>query len=114
MTLTHLGKLAIVSKDPDEAESLLRRAIQFSLETQAMPQAIHAALELVGCLLQKGSVTGAVELVFSAMEHPASTEAVKKQIEELREVIKSNDSLCLPEENDRGRPIEAILPSIID
>ena len=85
--LTHLGRVAIASKDLDEAKSFLKRAIRFSLEAQAMPQAIDAALELAECYLQMGNVNEAAELVFSASDHPASTDEARLQARELKSVL---------------------------
>jgi tetratricopeptide (TPR) repeat protein len=91
--LTHLGKVAVASEKWDEAEETLKRAIKFSLEADAMPQAIDAALELAACFLQKGEIDKAIELILSAIQHPSSTDAGKQRAGELMSMVKKKVSV---------------------
>ena len=88
--LMHLGRVAIASDDLPEAERLLKRSIKLSLEAHAMPHAIDAALELAECFIHNNEFNDAASLVFSAILHPACTDAGKKRAGELRAVIEQN------------------------
>lgn len=85
--LTQLGKAAIASAAWDEAEDLLKRAVKLSLEAQALPQAMDAALELAQCFLQRGEVERAAELVLPVLSHPAGTDMARQRAGELNETI---------------------------
>ena len=85
--LTNLGKVAIAREDWFEAERSLKRAINLSLEAQAMPQAIDAALELADCFAHQGKVNQAMELILPALNHPAGTEQARQRAEKLKSVV---------------------------
>ena len=85
--LTQLGKAFSTSEDYGEAERLLKQAIKLSLEVQILPQAIDAALELANCFARAGKVSEAMELILSALPHPANTEDTKRRGAELKSMI---------------------------
>lgn len=85
--LTHLGKVAVASEKWGEAEDALKRAIKFSLEADAMPQAIDAALELAECFIHRDELEKAAELILFAMGHSASTDFAKQRAMKLRDIV---------------------------
>lgn len=85
--LTYLGKVAVLSGEWEEAEATLKRAIKYSLEADAMPQAIDAALELAECFIYKGEFEKAKELVMPALRHPSCTDEGKQRAGELMSIL---------------------------
>jgi tetratricopeptide (TPR) repeat protein len=94
--LTHLGKVAIAANDWDEAERALKQALKISLEAQALPQAIEAALELANCFLQRGALEQAAELVLPALNHPASTDLARQRAAALKEILAQQEVKTIP------------------
>lgn len=100
-----LGKVTIASEDWQEAEEWLKRSIKLSLASQALPQAIDAALELADGFIHQGEFKRAMELILPAVHHSSSTGAGKQRAGDLRTKIeKKVKPSCIPVE-----PMETVL-----
>ena len=58
--------------------------MQLSLDAQAMPQALEAALEMANCLANDDEIVSALGIVLQILRHPASTRVTVQQAEELK------------------------------
>lgn len=107
--LTQLGKAAIASAACDEAEDLLKRAVKLSLEAQALPQAMDAALELAQCFIQRGEFARAAELVLPVIRHPAITIETEQQAEKLQDEL---EKYLAPMESPEA--LETVLARVVE
>ncbi|GAB4496023.1 MAG: hypothetical protein Fur0016_32440 [Anaerolineales bacterium] len=112
--LTHLGKAAIASAAWDEAESLLKRAVKLSLEAQALPQAMDAALELAQCFLQRGETERAAELVLPVLSHPAGTDMARQRAGKLNETIERMAGVNELKRMAKSEPAESVFERSVE
>ena len=114
--LAEMGQSVFALGDHAEAERAWRESLRLAIEIQGIPVALDALVSLASLQAKRGNMEHALELLFIASDHPASSKESKDRADRLRielEAQLTGQQIEIIQARTQGKTFEAAVEEVL-